>query len=140
MNRIQLGAYLKESRNETRLTQTELGKRLKLDSKKISRLERGIQFPDEEYLQQLIQLGSTLDAGKVLNAILEIKSYENASYFTEKQSAVSNAELLNEIKKLRASMSACQKMLETLWDEREKKAIYEQIGKPTTADSELMNS
>tara|TARA_Y100001973_G_C5035912_1_gene250363 strand:- start:143 stop:565 length:423 start_codon:yes stop_codon:yes gene_type:complete len=139
MNRIQLGAYLKESRNETRLTQAELGKRLKLDSKKISRLERGIQFPDEDYMHQLIQLGSTLNIHAVLNAILEIKSLENASHFTEERNTVSNAELLNEIKILRASTAACQKMLETLWDERERKAIFERIDKPTTVDSKLMS-
>ncbi|MEK9703600.1 MAG: helix-turn-helix transcriptional regulator, partial [Deltaproteobacteria bacterium] len=70
MNRIQLGKKLKSYREETHLTQEQLADILSMDPKKISRIERGVQYPEEFYLRTLGQF-SSLDIDEIEKDMLE---------------------------------------------------------------------
>jgi transcriptional regulator with XRE-family HTH domain len=121
MNRIQLGLKLKDARQQGQLTQEQLAERIKSDPKKISRIERGVQFPEEDYLRVLCSM-SDLDFDNVQHSILEIKSVENASTWEVNPATVSNEDLLKEIRGLRSSLDSISSKLDILWDERRKKS------------------
>jgi transcriptional regulator with XRE-family HTH domain len=121
MNRIQLGLKLKDARQQGQLTQEQLAERIKSDPKKISRIERGVQFPEEDYLRVLCSM-SDLDFDNIQHSILEIKSVENASTWKVNPATVSNEDLLKEIRGLRSSLDSISSKLDILWDERRKKS------------------
>jgi transcriptional regulator with XRE-family HTH domain len=121
MNRIQLGLKLKDARQQGQLTQEQLAERIRSDPKKISRIERGVQFPEEDYLQVLCSM-SNLDFDNIQHSILEIKSVENASTWEVNPATVSNEDLLKEIRGLRLSLDSISSKLDILWDERKKKS------------------
>ena len=99
MNRVQLGIKLKDARNATRLTQEQLAERYRLDPKKISRIERGVQFPEQEYLDMLERISPNFNVQDILSTIREIQAIENKSAYQVNDS-ISNQMLMDEIKKL----------------------------------------
>ena len=58
MNTRQFGAFLAQCRHEKGLTQAQLGERLHVTDKAVSRWERGVGFPD---IQSLAPLAEALD-------------------------------------------------------------------------------
>ena len=99
MNRVQLGIKLKDARNATRLTQEQLAERYRLDPKKVSRIERGVQFPEQEYLDMLERISPNFNVQDILSTIREIQAIENKSAYQVNDS-ISNQMLMDEIKKL----------------------------------------
>lgn len=100
MNRIQLGLALKEARRQANLTQEQLAERFSLDPKKVSRIERGIQFPEEEYLDRLnVLIRNELDILGIKASILEIQAEESSSIWRTRDQ-VSNETILGELQKM----------------------------------------
>jgi transcriptional regulator with XRE-family HTH domain len=105
MNRIQLGLTLKEARRKANLTQEQLAERFVLDAKKVSRIERGIQFPEEDYLERLnVLIRNELDIAGIKAAILEIQSVESSSIWKSREETVSNEQLYTELQKIQAKL------------------------------------
>lgn len=50
LNNEKFGNFIKTLRNEKKLTQKELGEKLNITDKVISKWERGLSFPDIEML------------------------------------------------------------------------------------------
>jgi transcriptional regulator with XRE-family HTH domain len=84
------------------MTQNELGMLINTDKKKISRIERGMQFPDEDLLNILKQRGC--DIAEILRMVKEIQSHE----FKERKYGATEETTLgilrNEVKELRAKL------------------------------------
>ena len=100
MNRIQLGKKLKSYREETHLTQEQLADILSMDPKKISRIERGVQYPEEFYLRALGQF-SSLDIDEIEKDMLEATHSDVLHRMEVKSPSVSNEELMAELTSLR---------------------------------------
>ncbi len=100
--RCQLGLQIKKCRKNLLMTQNELGMLINTDKKKISRIERGMQFPDEDLLNILKQRGC--DIAEILRMVKEIQSHE----FKERKYGATEETTLgilrNEVKELRAKL------------------------------------
>jgi len=100
--RCQLGLQIKKCRTNLLMTQNELGMLINTDKKKISRIERGMQFPDEDLLNILKQRGC--DIAEILRMVKEIQSHE----FKERKYGATEETTLgilrNEVKELRAKL------------------------------------
>ena len=99
MNRVQLGIKLKDFRNEAGLTQDQLAERLIMDPKKISRIERGVQYAEDSYLFALSKI-SSLDLEEIQKDTLEAKNVDIRNSTADKLITVSNEDLLIELRKL----------------------------------------
>lgn len=99
MNRIQLGIKLKEARHESRLTQEQLAERFRTDPKRISRLERGIQFPDEEYIFMLAKV-SSLDPQNIQHMMREIETLERESTYAVPRRSITNEDIMAKLNQI----------------------------------------
>lgn len=77
-NRATLGRMLREERLKLEMTQDEFGSLINTDKKKISRLERGMQFPDETLIQLLKDRGSE-KIDQILEVMWEIRRVEEGT-------------------------------------------------------------
>jgi len=77
-NRAVLGRMLREERLKLEMTQDEFGSLIGTDKKKISRLERGMQFPDEILIQLLKERGSE-KVDQILESMWEIRRIEEGT-------------------------------------------------------------
>ena len=77
-NRAVLGRMLREERLKLEMTQDEFGSLIGTDKKKISRLDRGIQFPDETLIQLLRERGSE-KIDQILETMWEIRRVEEGT-------------------------------------------------------------
>ena len=71
-----------------------------MDPKKISRIERGVQYPEEFYLRALGQL-SSLDIDEIEKDMLEATHSDVLHRMEVKSPSVSNEELMAELTSLR---------------------------------------
>ena len=79
MDNKTVGQYLKEKRLEKNLTQSELGEKLFVSDKTVSRWETGNTLPDASLLPQLADiLGVTTD--EILSAGTRGEKYHNDIY------------------------------------------------------------
>ena len=96
MDMVKIGAFLAELRKEHKLTQAELGERLGVSNKTVSRWETGTYLPPVEMLQELSSLyslsinelisGERLDTAEYVEKAEEnIVSALGASAFTLKE-------------------------------------------------------
>ena len=56
MDQIKLGKFIKELRQEKKLTQREIGEKLNITDNSVSKWERGINTPDIYYLAPLSKI------------------------------------------------------------------------------------
>lgn len=77
-NRAVLGRMLRDERLKLEMTQDEFGSLIGTDKKKISRLERGMQFPDEILIQLLKERGSE-KVDQILETMWEIRRIEEGT-------------------------------------------------------------
>ena len=66
MDNEKFGKFIKELRNEKGLTQKELGEKLNITDKAISKWERGLSFPDIALLNSLASFFN-VDISELLN-------------------------------------------------------------------------
>ena len=102
-----------------------------MDPKKISRIERGIQFPEEWYLDALVKLGATLNAQEIKQFILEVEQKETADTWSiYPEDAVTNHQLLTELHQLRQEVLTLTKKVNQLCPEEPNQSTTAKTEKP----------
>lgn len=82
MDMVKIGRFLSELRNEKNLTQAELGEKLGVTNKTVSRWETGTYLPPVEMLQMLsglygISINEILSGGRLSGSAYREKAEEN---------------------------------------------------------------
>lgn len=71
MDMVKMGSFLAELRKEQKLTQSELGEKLGVTNKTVSRWETGTYMPPVEILEELSRLYSFIKVRQVRNVCLK---------------------------------------------------------------------
>ena len=94
VNRATLGRMIREERLKLEMTQDEFGQLIDTDKKKISRLERGMQFPDEILIKVLQDRG--VDVSQIMETMWSIRRLEEGTRRFGVQAVSSTAENIKE--------------------------------------------
>jgi len=94
INRATLGRMIREERLKLEMTQDEFGQLIDTDKKKISRLERGMQFPDEMLIKVLQDRG--VDVSQIMETMWSIRRLEEGTRRFGAQAISSTAENIKE--------------------------------------------
>lgn len=94
VNRATLGRMIREERLKLEMTQDEFGQLIDTDKKKISRLERGMQFPDEILIKVLQDRG--VDVSQIMETMWSIRRLEEGTRRFGVQAISSTAENIKE--------------------------------------------
>ena len=107
MDMVKMGSFLAELRKERNLTQAELGEKLGVTNKTISRWETGNYMPSVEMLEEL----STM-YGMTINELLSGKKLSTEEY---KEMAETN--IKETLKESTFSLKEKQEFFKKKWDE-----------------------